>query len=67
MSPSLEPDSLLEETVPQNMDQGQVAAHTEPGPCGLDGASHPFTREDNEPFSESSPEATAASGSIRTG
>lgn len=66
MSPPLEPDSLLEDTVPQNMNQAQVTVHTKPGPCGLDGGGSPSTREDNEPFSKPSSEATgAALGSPR--
>lgn len=68
MSPPLESDSLLEDTVPQNMDQGQDAAHTKSGPCDLDGGSSPSVGEDGEPFSESSSEATgAASGSCKQG
>lgn len=68
MSPPLESDSLLEDTVPQNMDQGQDVARTKSGSCDLDGGSSPSVGEDGEPFSESSSEATgAASGSRRQG
>lgn len=67
MSPPLEPDSLLEDTVPQNIDQGQVATQAKPEPAGLNGSSSLPTCEDSESLLESSSEATAASGSTQHG